>query len=367
MSPLRLMFVTSSLDRGGAERFLARLAGRLVARGHVALVASLGRTAPLSAELQHLGVEVAELGGAVSAPRLIERTRRFRADVVQGWMYRGNLGACLAAATSPARPALIWSIRQGLDDYAASPAGTRWTIRGNAFASSRPRAIVYNASAAARQHEAFGFSAERTTIIPNGIDATAPTTRREDVRRALGLGSSELAIGFFARWHPVKNHEGFARAAGALCRTRADVRFVLAGAGVEPGNARLSDWLRSAGVRERCLLLGDRPDAEELVRALDVATIASHAEALPNALLEAMAAGVPCVAPDVGDVAVLLGDTGVVVARDDAEALAAGWERMLALSPAARSELGERARRRVIERYGLDRAADAFETLYARS
>ena len=372
MPPLRLMFVTSGLARGGAERFLARLAGRLVARGHVALVVSLDGQAPLAAEIAGLGVEVAEVGrGVGSAPRLIGWARRFRADVVQGWMYRGNLAACLAAAASPGRPDLIWSVRQSLDEYAGSPAGTRWAIRGNALASNRPRAIVYNAAAAARQHESFGFAADRTTIIPNGVDVTAPPmsgSQRAEIRRSLGLGANELVVGLLARWHPMKNHEGFARAAGMLARIRTDVRFVLAGTGIDAGNTRLSEWLRGAGVLDRCVLLGERPDADRLVHAFDLATLASsYAEAFPNALLEAMSAGVPCVATDVGDVAALLGDTGIVAKKDDAAALAAGWERILGLAPAARRELGERARRRVVERYGLDRAADAFEALYARS
>jgi glycosyltransferase involved in cell wall biosynthesis len=87
-------------------------------------------------------------------------------------------------------------------------------------------------------------------------------------------------------------------------------------------------------------------------------------EALPNSLLEAMASGVPCVAPDVGDVAELIGSTGEVVAAGDAEALASGWERLAAIGEEKRRSLGDRARARVVDRFSLDRAADDFEALY---
>jgi glycosyltransferase involved in cell wall biosynthesis len=74
------------------------------------------------------------------------------------------------------------------------------------------------------------------------------------------------------------------------------------------------------------MLLGERSDTSELLASLDVATLASLGEALPNAMLEAMAAGVPCVAPDVGEIAELIGTTGVVVPAGDVDALAAGWD-----------------------------------------
>ncbi|HUC44595.1 MAG TPA: glycosyltransferase [Candidatus Sulfotelmatobacter sp.] len=367
MTELRILFVSSGLDRGGAESFLARLSSRLSARGHAVLVASLGTKTPLASELANRGVGVAALGrGVAAAGRLVSVARRFGPTIVQGWMYRGNLAGWTAAAAAE-RPALIWSVRQGLDDYAVSPVGTRCAIRASALLSRRPRAIVYNAVASARQHEAFGFAPDRTRVIPNGIEVAVaePTqARRAALRASLGLAPGDLAVGLFARWHPVKNHEGFARAAGALVRRRPEARFVLAGAGISPANARLAAWLRGSGALERCLLLGERVDAAELASALDVATIASHGEAFPNTLLEAMAAGVPCVAPDVGDVADLIGDTGVVVARDDPAALAAGWDLLAALPAEGRRALGDRARRRVIARFGLDAVADAFEALY---
>jgi glycosyltransferase involved in cell wall biosynthesis len=112
------------------------------------------------------------------------------------------------------------------------------------------------------------------------------------------------------------------------------------------------------------VLLGERSDVSELLPAIDVATLASLGEALPNSLLEAMAAGVPCVAPDVGDIAELVGTTGDVVPAGDVDALATGWERLAAMREEDRRLLGDRARDRVVERFSLDRAAAAFEALY---
>jgi glycosyltransferase involved in cell wall biosynthesis len=369
VTPLRLFFVTSGLTRGGAEGFLVRLVVRLSERGHVCGVASLGRSGPLDLPLTSVGIEVAHLGDGVLAPsfRLARCARRFRPDVVQGWMYRGNLAALLAGSFQRDKTPVVWSVRQGLNDLASSPRLTRFSISAGARLSRRPFAIVYNAASAKRQHEAFGFEAARARVIPNGIDvaATPPEpAARAGVRRRLGLEEPAFVVALVARWHPVKNHRGFVKAAGRFARNRPEARFVMAGAGIDAGNATLASWLREEGVADRVVLLGERSDVPELLAAADVATLASSGEALPNALIEAMAAGCPCVATDVGDVAVLLGTTGVVVRADDPEALAAGWETLAAMPAARRLALGDRARARVLEHYRLDDAVAAFEALY---
>jgi glycosyltransferase involved in cell wall biosynthesis len=365
----RLLFVTAGLGRGGAEWFLVRLVRRLSSRGHDCAVASLGSRGPLAAELTSSGIPVSELGRGVVSPswRLSHFARAFRPDVVQGWMYRANLAACLAARATGSRAALVWSVRQGLNDLEISPWLTRATIAWNARWSRLPFAIVYNATSAARQHEAAGFLADRTRVVQNGIEV--PSRRpdgdaRARIRATLGVPDGSFVVGIFARWHPVKNHRGFVDGAARFARRRANARFILAGAGIDGDNAELASWLEGAGISERCVLLGERSDVSELLPAIDVATLASMGEALPNSLLEAMAAGVPCVAPDVGDIAELVGTTGDVVPAGDVDALATGWERLAAMREEDRRLLGDRARDRVVERFSLDRAAAAFEALY---
>jgi len=371
-TPLRLLFVTSGLTRGGAEGVLVKLAARLTEHGHTCAVASFGSEGPLAESLAVARIEVAHLGTGVVLPslRLARLARRFRPDVVQGWMYRGNLAALLAVSLAPKRPPLVWSVRQGLNDLASSPWLTRCSVSAGAGLSRVPFAIVYNATSAKRQHQDFGFAPERSRVIPNGIDVNATPREaggRGRLRARLGLPDSAFVVALLARWHPVKNHRGFVRAAGLFARRCKEARFLMAGAGIDAGNATLASWLGEEGLEKRVVLLGERSDVPDLLQAADIATLASHGEALPNALLEAMAAGCPCVAPDVGDVAALIGETGVVVRADDPGALAAGWEALAAMTVAERSGLGERARKRAADRYGLDHAVNSFEALYVEA
>ena len=111
--------------------------------------------------------------------------------------------------------------------------------------------------------------------------------------------------------------------------------------------------------------LGRRRDVGPLYAALDTAMLSSaFGERFPNVLAEAMACGVPCVATDVGDGASIVGDTGLVVPPCDAEALAAGWERLRREGSEGRAARGAAARQRVTDRYALAAMIEAYGALY---
>jgi glycosyltransferase involved in cell wall biosynthesis len=140
---------------------------------------------------------------------------------------------------------------------------------------------------------------------------------------------------------------------------------VLAGEGVAPDNAALAASIEDAGLAGAVSLLGVRPDIDRLMPGLDAFALSSaYGEAFPNVLIEAMASGVPCVATDVGESALILADTGLVVPPRDPGALAAALERLLAADPAERARRGEAARRRVLDHYALTAVADRYLRLY---
>ncbi|MBB4067469.1 glycosyltransferase involved in cell wall biosynthesis [Salinibacter ruber] len=99
---------------------------------------------------------------------------------------------------------------------------------------------------------------------------------------------------------------------------------------------------------------------------LDVASLSSNSEAFPMVLGEAMASGVPCVATDVGDVAYLLGDTGILVPPEDPEALADGWLQLLEAPDEDREERGRAARRRVQENFSQEAVLEQYDLIYER-
>jgi glycosyltransferase involved in cell wall biosynthesis len=161
----------------------------------------------------------------------------------------------------------------------------------------------------------------------------------------------------------VKGHQTFVEAAGLLGRENFTAHFVLVGPGVNPENAELQAWVVGSGLDERIHLLGERPDIPRVTAALDIATCASYSESSPHVVGEAMASGVPCVTTDVGDAAIMVDDTGLVIPPRDAPAMAAAWRDLLAISPDQRGALGLRARSRIEDHYSLLGAVAKYETL----
>ncbi len=370
----RVLFITTGLHTGGAEKQLARLLSRLHGRVIEAEVVSLATRGPVSAEIEALGVPVWHLGIVnplrvlQAAWRLARIVRQFRPEVIHGWMYHGNLAAWLARKAAGPRTRLAWGIRQSLYDLAREKPATRRVIRLGARFSAGVDAVVYNSETARAQHEAIGYARARAQVIDNGFDTgrfCPDGAARGDVRRELGLPATARLIGLIARYHPMKGHEVFLEAARRLAAKRNDVHFLLAGREVTAEHPVFKPWTRQPSLDGRLHLLGERTDIPRLAAALDIASSSSTwGEAFPNAIAEAMSCGVPCVATNVGDVRRIVGETGIVVPAGDAAALADGWDRILALPEADRQALGVKARERVAAHFSLESVAARYAALY---
>ncbi len=374
MTPANIVHVITGLGAGGAETVLHRLLSRHDRRRFRPAVISLMPCQGLSLEqkIAALGVEVYSLGVSPGRPtpaalwRLLRKLRTLRPDLVCGWEVHGNVAVAGADYLGPGTPT-VWNVRGSLGDLSTEKPATRALIRALARVSRRPRRIIYNSQVSARQHEAIGYCAARTVCIPNGFDGELfrpDPAAREEVRRELVLPPDTLLVGLMARYHPVKDHPTFLRAARRVAELHPQVHFVLAGRGVDRSNAALGSLLRGLGLESRVSLLGEREDLPRLTAALDVACLSSLAESSPSVVGEAMACGVPCVATDVGDVAAVLGEHGRIVPRRNPEAFAGAVDELLRMSLERRQDLGARARRQVRECHDLDKAAAAFDDLH---
>ena len=216
-------------------------------------------------------------------------------------------------------------------------------------------------------HLAIGYRPRWAQVIPNGIDTSTfrpSESAREEVRAELGISADTPLIGCIARCDPMKDHLNVFSAFG---RVAADARLLLAGKGTEPGNHKLSGQIRLGGLGpEQVIRLGDRRDTDRIIAALDVLVLGSaFGEGFPNALAEAMACGVPCIATDVGDNAAIIGGCGSVVPPRDPQALADAMSRLLALSSDERRALGLRVRERIQKDYALSAMVRRYSEVYA--
>lgn len=363
MSP-QILHIIGSLATGGAETAMVRLCCATQGKTLDNHVLVFGRSGPLEADLLAAGVPVFRLR---QAPRVLSRL--FGAGhppVFQGWMYHGCFVATTLQALFPRASALAWNIRCGLDTPDAFRSSTRTLIRLLKGLSGRPDAIVYNAHSARTGHEAFGFRKAAGHVIPNGFDlgrfcpdpAAGPALRTE-----LGLPGETLLAGLVARVHPEKNPGLFLR---AIARLGPSVHAVLVGPGAGTDNPWLMGLLAELGLADRVHLLGERRDVSRITAGLDLAVSASWNEGFSNAIGEALACGIPCVATAVGDSPLLVGQAGRLIPPGDEEAMADALRSLLALTVEARFALGQRGRTQMLEAFGLEQMADRYQDLYSR-
>lgn len=367
---MRVFHIISGLGPGGAEHMLWRLVAATPGISHA--VFSLSGTGVLSDRLRMAGASLINnepnRGKLRDLASLRSRIVAYAPDVIQGWMYHGNLVAQLMRSAAPSA-ALFWNVRQSLTEWRLTKPTTRAVIRTLAFLSRAPDAIIYNADSAADDHEAVGFARDKRFILPNGFDTALfkPDARhRQTIRAELGLSEDQLAIGLVARFDPWKNHEGFFQMAACVAKQYPNAVFVLAGKGVEWSNSTLAAMIEN-DLRSRVSLLGDRRDVPAINAALDIACNVSLGEGFPNAVGEAMACELPCMVTPVGASADLVGDCGLLAKSPRVDDLFAAMTAMLTQSTAMREAMGTAARQRIVDRFSIEVVAQRYLNLYARA
>jgi len=212
-----------------------------------------------------------------------------------------------------------------------------------------------------------GLAPEKVVTVPNGVDlALIDSCQPADRQKEFGVDRSTPVIITVANLRPVKGIDTLVRAASTVCRQFPDATFVVIGeAHRQRYLQELQDLARQLGVARNFRFLGRRKDVYALLKAADVFCLPSRSEGMSNALLEAMACNLPCVATDVGgNLEVMIHNrTGFLVPSESPEAMA---ERIAAvwLSPDRGFSMGQEGRQIVEAKFTLQRMVERLTFLY---
>lgn len=366
----KITHIITGLDVGGAERSLYNLLSNDLGKAASHSVISLrneGTYGPKICELGHetncLHVSSKSPFNVVNLRRLIRQTNP---DLIQGWMYHGNIATYFAQWLNTSEVKQAWNIRHCLYDIRDEKPVTQFAIRLGARQSQRADAIIYNSQLAQTQHEKFGYAQAKSQLIPNGFDTSlwGPNAKnRQRIRTELSLDDNNVAIGFVGRNHPVKDLPNFLEALKKVMSQNPEVHAVIVGRDCEITRPDLAQHYAALN-RNRIHILGQRADVPEIMNGLDLFCLSSAAEAFPNVLGEAMASGLLCISTNVGDAAFVMADTGILVPPRAPQALADGLLSALSFSKSERQNKGTSARARVERNFSLTSTNDQYISLY---
>ncbi|MCX6349002.1 MAG: glycosyltransferase [Candidatus Aureabacteria bacterium] len=361
--PIRVLYVIDKMVRAGAQRHLRQVVAGLSRPEFEPSLCCLLETGPLGEELKAGGLAVDTLGFRnVAGPRflpaafaLARLARRRKADVLHAYLFAANIVSPLAGLLS-GTPAItsrrdmgFWQRRRHV-----------WANRLGNLITSRitvnslgVRDYVLNREKA---------SASRVVLIHNGID---PGEIGAPSARTIAPGR-RIVIGALGNLRPVKGYDHLLQALALLIEEGRDCELRIGGRVIDADYDRaLRARAAAPGLAGRVVFSGEIAAVPDFLRTLDVFVLPSLSEGFPNALLEAMALGLPVVATAVGANPEVIRDgvDGFLVPPADPGALA---RRIgdLGAHPALSAALGRSARERVREEFSAARMCRSLENLY---
>jgi len=376
MSSPAIIHIITGLDVGGAEHMLLKLTKQQKSSGKSVVVVCLRGPGAMAELYANAGINVMYLGINPQVPvttlgvgRLIQFVWKIRPDVIQGWMYHGNLIALFAHVCFLFRAKLFWNIRQTIDGLDFEKLSTRMAIRLGAMVSWIPIGVAYNSRVAAHQHEQLGYCEKQRRVIPNGFEldrfSPLPPMERRRWRSKIGVHPDSFVIGHIARFHKKKDHRTFLASIRTLLKEREGIDIVAAGKGVCLENEELKSFLVDQKLEESVRLLGAQSNIREIMGCFDIfVSSSSMGEGFPNTIGEAMACGVPCVVTDVGESRNIVGDYGWVVQPREPRELATVLMDIFDQPRGLLKKMGTDARARINDYYNIKSIEQDYEHLY---
>jgi glycosyltransferase involved in cell wall biosynthesis len=363
-------FVAPEIDRvGGYELATLALSRSLRGRGIPVLIVT---TATQSDETTVAGdlIRIAVRGRHTLfsiLPRLLSVLARERSkySIIHCPTFSHLSGLAVLAGRVLRRPTLLRVATE--NDVREFAEGRHWKYRLFFWLLRGATGVIAPSAAIKNELLRAGFSSDRVVCFANAVDVSRfrPVTAGEKAKakNALGLPGETAVIGTVARLVQRKGIDVLLRAFAVVCHHH-QAHLVIVGDG--PLGEELRALARELRIADSISWLGFQADAMKWLQAMDVFAFPSRLEGVPNAVLEAMAVGLPIVATTIGGVTDLLeeGGTGVLIPPDDPNAMARELDRLVK-DPSFRAELGGRARKRAVEVFALPGSISRLIDLYS--
>lgn len=327
---MKVMHVITGLSDGGAEAVLYRLCQHDKEDNHY--VISLQNEDKYGPMLRDLGIDVYSLDFSNGKIRvfglfkLFFLIKKIKPDVIQTWMYHADFIGGVVGRIAGVKN-IFWGVHHTTLVREKSKRSTILIAKVNAFLSKYvPKKIIYCASKSREVQESIGFNKSKGIVIPNGYDVTSYTqniSMGKAFRDEINVSDNTFLIGHVGRYNPQKDHKTLIESLSILRENKLNFRAIIVGTNLDNSNYEIKELLNDKNMQDHVFLLGRRSDIPFVMNGIDLFVLSSaFGEAFPNVLNESMACGTPCVATDVGDSSVIIGETGWIANVQDPASIA---------------------------------------------
>ncbi len=361
---IKIAFITTGLATGGAEMMLFKLLTRIDRNKFSPIVVSIIAGGKFVDRIKALNIPVYFLGMRRGRPnplgvlKLIKILNKIKPDLIQGWMYHGNLIALIGNYLTKNKIPVLWSIHHTVDSLKNEKVSLATIIKVTSILSEKVTKVIFSSHIGQVQHLHLGYDVNNALTINDNFDISfldKPSGFQANMSNSIRLPKDSIVIGSLARYHPMKDHLNLISSASKMVKVYPELHFVLAGVYIDTDNDELMSRILHFGIEDRVHLLGEIQYVPEFMTSLNIFTSSSaFGESFPNVIGEAMTCRTPCVVTDVGDSKFIVGDTGIVIPPRNQDALIEAWSELIEIGEAERQKLGRKARIRIREYFDID-------------
>ncbi|VAX34860.1 hypothetical protein MNBD_UNCLBAC01-1102 [hydrothermal vent metagenome] len=357
---MKILQVVLSLKCGGLEKLVIHLSEKLKERGHYVEIVCLGQKGELGEEAERKGIFVTSLNKNDGVDlKLLWRLKKIIKEKEIDLLHTHNMSP-LIYGSLVARWVGIKMVNTRHGRASHKTYRFIWNL------TSRVVAISDDARTELLQHNF--IEENKVKVIYNAINLSdfefiKNIQFKTQVWHDFGLQSDSLLIGIVARLSIEKDHKTLIKAFQRIAESSMDVKLLIIGDGQLKEN--LKSLVKKLNIENKVKFLGFRKDIPELINILDLFVLSSTMEGVSLTLLEAMAAGKPVIATNVGGnpEVVVDGDTGLLVPSGDPKKMAEAIIKILSDKELA-AQMGNAGRKRVEKFFSLEKMVDKYEKIY---
>lgn len=363
---IKICYIIGQLGKGGAEKQLYELVKGIDREKFEPIVISLSQGGYWGREIQKLNIQIIELQRRKNREitrlfKLIKILKAIKPDIVHTYMFTANSYGRVAALI--ARVPIIIASERNIAEMGKDK--NRFGIYIDKLLASFTHGIICNTHKASESLvKKYSFDAKKVFTVHNGFNE-ANFFKKNSVNSQKKL--AKKVVGTIGRLYHQKNHRLFLDMAKIVLERSGDesIKFLIVGKGEL--RDELEDQFNHLGLENKVVFTGERSDIHDLLQNMDVFVTTSLYEGMSNAIMEAMAAGLPVLATDVGGNGELVidGQTGFLCPSKDAMALADGVTSLINSEKEAK-RMGENGRKRILNEFTVEKMLRETENIYMK-